>query len=148
MAVANQFWTLAANSSVIMPARVTITNSSRAGSPAAIADFSSPFKTDANGSWICHFGCWGASCRARSKAKNACPYRGYSTQRVPSLSKTAVRSLGGRKDELFGVVMFATKPRIASLATPSFQETRGSVIGVNDCGCWLRLLAASLLHPG
>ena len=93
--MAIQSVTILSNSSVVMPACVAMTISTRACSPPARAAFTSPLSTDANGSLSFHSGCCGASALIRSKMKNAWKYIGCSAQSVPSLSNTAMRSAGG-----------------------------------------------------
>src|SRR5262245_6930136 len=53
---------------------------------------------------------------------------GFSHQRQPSLSKTAMRSTGGTKLALPTSVTRATKSTIADFAGPSFQEGRSTAI--------------------
>ena len=63
--------------------------------------------------------CCGASDLMRYQAKMNWVYIGCSTQRVPSLSKVMTRSGIGTKPGAFGVVVLATKSRIALLVVPS-----------------------------
>src|SRR5271157_5809724 len=109
-----------------MPACVAITISSIACSPPAITPFTSPRRSDANGSFSFHSGCWGASACTRSRAKNSWKYIGCSTQSVPSLSKTAMRSAGGTKSGEPFFVTFATNSMIVAFAGPSSHDESGS----------------------
>ncbi len=60
-----------------------------------------------------HSGCCGASTFTRSSAKRSWKYIGCSAQSVPSLSKVAMRSLGGTKSDEPSLVTFSTKAMIA-----------------------------------
>jgi hypothetical protein len=51
---------------------------------------------------------------------------GFSHQRVPSLSKTAMRASAGTNSGPPRLVTRATKSLMAALLAPSFQEARGS----------------------
>ena len=96
--------------------------------PAARADFSSPLRTEANGSLVCHSGCWGASCLMRSKANNAWKNVGCSAQSVPSLSNTVMRSAIGTNSGEPGLVTVVTNSAIDRLAGPSFHDGNGSAV--------------------
>ena len=97
-----------------------------AGSPPASAPFTSPLSNEANGSFVFHSGCFGASAFTRSSAKRSWKYIGCSAQSVPSLSNVAMRSAGGTKSGEPSFVTFATNAMMDCLVFPSFHEGRGS----------------------
>jgi len=57
--------------------------------PDAPTVFMSPSSSALKGCLVFHSGCCGASFLTRSNAKRTCVYIGYSTHKVPSLSKIA-----------------------------------------------------------
>ena len=124
--MASQSLTICSNSSVVMPACVAMTISSIDRSPPASTRCTSFWRSDANGSFSFHSGCWGASACTRSSAKNSWKYIGCSAQSVPSLSKTAMRSAGGTKSGEPFFVTFATNSTILAFAGPSFHDGSGS----------------------
>ena len=73
----------------------------------------SPFSREANGSFVAHSGCCGASAFTRSNAKSSWNGSGFSAQSVPSLSNVAMRSGTGTKSDEPSFVTLATKSRIA-----------------------------------
>src|SRR4029079_11673832 len=109
--------------------------SSIACSPPASAPFTSPLSNEANGSFVFHSGCCGASVFTRSSAKNNWKYIGCSHQSVPSLSKVAIRSGGGTKSGEPSFVTFSTKSIIDFFAAPSFHEGRGPVPSEVEGSC-------------
>src|SRR5262245_8345069 len=109
-----------------MPACVAMTILAMAGSPPMSTSFTSPFSSEANGSWVCHSGCCGASTFTRSRAKRNWKYIGCSLQSVPSLSKTAMRSATGTKSPPPSLVTRLTKSMMADFAGPSFQDSSES----------------------
>ena len=125
-AVMSQSETMALNSSVVMPEWVTATISSMPFSPAAARPFISPARTDLKGSFSCQSGCCGAMALMRSRAKRNWKYIGCSHQRVPSLSKVAMRSSGLTKSGEPSFVTRSTKSVTDFLVGPSFQEGSGS----------------------
>src|SRR5436305_4969787 len=126
LAVAIHSLTICSKSAVVMPACVTMMISSMVRSPPASAAFRSPLSNDANGSFVFHSGCCGASVFTRSSAKSNWKYIGCSHQSVPSLSNVAMRSSGGTKSGEPSFVTFATNSTTYCLAVPSFQEANGS----------------------
>src|SRR5262249_25319413 len=66
-----------------------------------------------------------------SNANSAWTYIGCSHQRVPSLSKTAIRSAGFTKSREPSAVAFATNSMIAFLEAPSFHDGSGSCARAN-----------------
>src|SRR5213080_4852182 len=96
--------------------------SSIACSPPESAPFTSPLSNEANGSFVFHSGCWGASAFTRSSAKKSWKYIGCSHQSVPSLSKVAMRSLGGTKSDEPSFVTFSTNAMMAFFGAVSFHE--------------------------
>src|SRR5436190_847232 len=125
-AVAIQSLTICSNAAVVMPACVATIISSMARSPPASAAFRSPLSNDANGSFVFHSGCCGASAFTRSSAKSNWKYIGCSHQSVPSLSNVAMRSSGGTKSDEPSLVTLATKSVIDFLVAPSFHDGSGS----------------------
>src|SRR5439155_11837224 len=125
-AVAIQSLTICSNSAVVMPACVATMISSIARSPPASAAFRSPLSNDANGSFVFHSGCCGASAFTRSSANSNWKYIGCSHQSVPSLSNVAMRSSGGTKSGEPSFVTLATNSTMDCLAAPSFHEDNGS----------------------
>ena len=109
-----------------MPACVATTIFAIAGSPPASAPFTSPLSKEANGSFVFHSGCCGASAFTRSSAKRNWKYIGCSHQSVPSLSNVAMRSATGTKSGEPSLVTFSTKATIAFFGAVSFQEGSGS----------------------
>src|SRR5262245_31948931 len=95
--------------------------------PCPSAPLTSPASRLLNGSLSFQSGCWGATAFTRSRAKASWKYIGCSDQRVPSLSKTAMRSAAGTKVGAPAFVTSATNFRIACFDGPSFQEGSGSV---------------------
>jgi len=116
--------------------------------PDAATAARSPRSTLAKGSVVRHSGWSRASARTRSKAKASCGYMGCSTQRVPSLSKTAMRSRGSRKSGDPEVVTASTRARIADRGAPSAQEGRGGASGVGDAPAGAADGGAALPHDG
>ena len=115
-----------------MPACVAMTISiERALAAGQQAPFRSPFSSEANGSFSFHSGCWGASALTRSRANASWKYIGCSAHSVPSLSKMAMRSVGGTKSLPPFVVTRLTKSTIDCLALPSFHEPSASAA----CAC-------------
>ena len=109
-----------------MPACVAMTISTIACSPPASAAFTSPLSSEANGSFVFHSGCCGASAFTRSSAKSNWKYIGCSHQSVPSLSKVAMRSAGGTKSGEPSFVTFSTNSTMAFFGAVSFQDGSGS----------------------
>src|SRR5438477_6350976 len=103
--------------------------SSIACSPPASAPFTSPLSNEANGSFVFHSGCCGASAFTRSTAKKSWKYIGCSHQSVPSLSNVAMRSSSGTKSGEPSFVTFATNSTMDCLTAPSLQEGNGSAAG-------------------
>src|SRR5262245_27833917 len=89
-----------------------------------------------NGSLVCQSGCIGASSFTRSSANSSWVYSGCSTQSVPSLSKVAIRSAGGTYFALALSVVALTKPKIAALLGPAFQDGNGSDGAFSCEGAW------------
>src|SRR6185503_8737099 len=118
--------TVSTNSSVVMPACVAIPRAATPFIPVAIAVLKSPARIDLNGSVLRHSGCFGASVFTRSHMKNTWTGSGISHHNVPSLSKTATRSLTGTYSALPAVDTRVTKSSIDCLAWHSFQEGSGS----------------------
>ena len=96
-------------------------------SPVAMTPFMSPAIADLNGSWLFHSGCSGAIRLTSSSAKASWKYIGCSAQRVPSLSKVAIRSAGAMNDGEASFVAPATNVTIARLGAVSFHDGNGSV---------------------
>src|SRR5664279_1464395 len=74
-------------------------------------------------------------------------YIGFSSQRVPSLSKVAIRSMGATNVSLYSAVTRSTKSRMARFASPSFQEGRRSVMVMASL-VWCGLVRSGLLGAG
>src|SRR5258708_5235532 len=68
----------------------------------------------------------GASAFTRSSAKANWTYIGCSTQRVPSLSKVAMRSAGATKSAPPALVTRSTKSTMACFVGVSFHDGKGS----------------------
>ena len=105
-----------------MPEWVTAITSPSPFSPVAATAFMSFSRMPLNGCLVFHSGCFGASAFTRSKGKNPWTYVGCSLQRVPSLSKTAMRAAGATNWGLPWAVTAPTNFTIACLAAPSFQD--------------------------
>ncbi len=94
--------------------------------PDAATPAMSSSSTDLKGSLVCHSGCAEAR-RLTSAITNAnCVYIGCSTQSVPSLSKSAMRSCSGTNSGLPSAVVRRTKSTIDCFASPSFHEGNAS----------------------
>src|SRR5271169_2498782 len=99
-------------------------------SPPASALFTSPLRSEANGSWVFHSGCSRASAFTRSSANRTWKYIGCSAQSVPSLSKVATRSASGTKWGEPCLVTRSTNATMACLVAVLFQEGSRSVPAV------------------
>jgi hypothetical protein len=108
------------------PACVAAMIASTPFSPAAATPAMSPLRTEANGSFVFHSGCCGASAFTRSKANMTWNGTGFSAQSVPSLSNVAMRSEGCTNSGPPLRVTRATKSTMAFLAEPSFHDGSGS----------------------
>src|SRR4030095_10328340 len=73
-----------------------------------------------------HSGCCGSSAFTRSSTNANWKYNGCSAQSLPSLSKVAIRSLGGTKSGASSFVTFSTKATIAFFGAVLFHEGKGS----------------------
>jgi hypothetical protein len=95
-------------------------------SPPASAAFMSPSRTPLKGCVVLHSGCFGANAFTRSRAKASWKDIGCSDHRVPSLSKTAIRSATGTKSGLPSDATRFTKSTIARFDATSFHDASGS----------------------
>src|SRR5262245_57164959 len=100
--------------------------------PLSTTALTSPSSTPLNGCVVFHSGCFAASTLIRSRAKASWKYIGCSAHRVPSLSKTAMRSAGATKSAPPCVVVRPTKTMRAFLASPSFHDGSGSASASGD----------------
>ncbi|GEM_PF-3319592 len=71
-----------------------------------------------------HSGCFGARALTRARANASWKQKGFSLHKVPSLSKTAIRSSGGTKSELPYMVTRVTNRIIAAFTSVSFHDGR------------------------
>ncbi|MFH0352589.1 MAG: hypothetical protein ACHBMF_11800 [Chromatiales bacterium] len=124
--MAIQSETVLLNSSVVMPVCVAAIIAIAPFSPAAATAFISPLSSEANGSFVFHSGCCGASALTRSKRNSPWKYIGCSAQSVPSLSKVAMRSTVGTKSGEPFFVTRSTKATMAFLGPVSFHDGKGS----------------------